>query len=86
LLAQDGIGFVTRGDSMPGVDPEFPADALLGRIVGVGRKGRGLNLPLQPWTRLVGLMFCYSGSLRRASLTLRSGNTQSLSAVDAGTA
>jgi hypothetical protein len=40
LLASEPNGFVLRGDSMPGPDPLFPIEALLGRLV--GRAGEGL--------------------------------------------
>jgi hypothetical protein len=65
--------FITRGDSMPGPDPAFPAGALLGRLVSVNRDGRQVDLRWRPWSRLMGLLFCYSSIARRAALTIRGG-------------
>src|SRR4051794_11983871 len=36
--------FVTRGDSMPGPDPEFSADAFVGRLASVTRSGKPVSL------------------------------------------
>jgi len=56
--------FVLRGDSMPSPDPEFPAEALIGRL--------NRRAPLQAWSRAIGVLFCYCGPLRRLALGLRS--------------
>ncbi len=40
LAHREPNGFLTRGDSMPGPDPVFPADALLGKF-------RSISLSLQ---------------------------------------
>ena len=80
-------GFVTRGDSMPAPDPEFSADALLGRLVTVIRDGQPVAAWLRPWSRMVGLLFCYCGMARRAALKLRrSGKFLRLPSVDVKTA
>ena len=36
-------GFLLRGDSMPGSDPQFPAEALLGRLVSKAGETRGVS-------------------------------------------
>jgi hypothetical protein len=75
-------GFLLRGDSMPGPDPHFPAEALLGRLVqkvdesanegraasaSVGRPGFGVK-----WSRALGMLFCHCGVARRLALKLHS--------------
>jgi hypothetical protein len=70
-------GFLTRGDSMPACDPQFPNAALLGRLVACRRskrKGestlvRSVGL-LKPWSWAAGRLLCYCGPAR--SLALRS--------------
>src|SRR5881394_2633927 len=62
-------GFVTRGDSMPGPDPAFPADALLGKLTQVVRAGQTFPAPVRPWSRAIGIFFCYCSTARRAALT-----------------
>ena len=68
-------GFLLRGDSMPGADPEFPSEALLGRLD--GRAGRGQDsvaagsfLPLRPWSWALGRLFCHFGPARRLALKI----------------
>src|ERR1019366_10100376 len=38
-------GFLLRGDSVPGPDPLFPSEALLGRLVRRADDGRGVSAP-----------------------------------------
>jgi signal peptidase I len=68
-------GFVLRGDSMPGPDPVFLADALLGRLVNrVGLLDR-LNLDrlnLNVLSRALGMLFCHCSLVRRFALRLHS--------------
>ena len=64
--------FVTRGDSMPGPDPGFTADAFLGKLVHVTRAGKPVSTVGRPWTRAFGLLFCHTGFARRIALRLRS--------------
>ena len=78
-------GFLLRGDSMRGPDPEFPKDALLGRLV--SRAGQNQSraqrqahsdaltqthpiLPLRPWSRAIGQLLCHCGLARRVVLKL----------------
>jgi hypothetical protein len=75
LLASEPNGFVLRGDSMPGPDPLFPSEAMLGRLV--GRTGEGLvsrstvRFDLGgKWSRGVGILFCHWGAARRLALKL----------------
>jgi hypothetical protein len=79
--------FVTRGDSMPGADPAFASDALLGRLVAASRAGAPVALGLRPWSRALGLLFCYCAFARRVALRLRkSTDSQKLHGVDLETA
>jgi hypothetical protein len=83
LARDEHAGFITRGDSMPNPDPAFPSDALLGRLVSVFRDGQPLALPLQPWSRMTGMLFCYCSFARRAALRLRSySNSRRLPTID----
>jgi hypothetical protein len=68
-------GFFTRGDSMPGPDPAFPADALLGKLTQVVRAGHILPAPRRPWSRTIGMFFCYCSTARRAALRFHSWRT-----------
>ena len=93
LTRSDGGGFVARGDSMPGPDPAFPSDALLGKLVGVNRAGQPVSLSLslslaaRLWSRAMGALFCYCGFARRIALRLRnSSNSGRLSGADLETA
>ena len=61
-------GFLARGDSMPGPDPLFPPDALLGRLTAVIRGDQTVSTRLRPWSRVVGMFFCYCNSARSAAL------------------
>jgi hypothetical protein len=73
-------GFLLRGDCVPGPDPVFPPEALLGRIkrrVDEGRTvsarpGFGLKWFGAEWSRAVGALFCHCGVARRLALNLRS--------------
>jgi len=65
-------GFLARGDSIPGPDPIFPADALLGRLTAVVRGGQTVSTRLRPWSRVAGMFFCYCGSARSTALRFRS--------------
>ena len=61
-------GFLLRGDSMPGSDPQFPAEALLGRLVNRrGVCGFGVK-----WSRALGMVLCHCGVARRLALKLHS--------------
>ncbi len=69
-------GFLLRGDSMPGSDPQFPPEALLGRLVRRADKGRTVSAAaLRPWfggkwSGAVGMLFCHCGVARRLALRL----------------
>jgi len=75
-------GFLLRGDSMPGSDPQFPAEALLGRLVskaderrGVSRFGvkwSGVKWFGVKWSRALGMVLCHCGVARRLALKLHS--------------
>jgi signal peptidase I len=80
-------GFLLRGDSMPGPDPQFPVEALLGRLVQKvdesADDGRSVHAAgLRPvfrangfgvkWSRALGILLCYSGLARRLALKLHS--------------
>jgi Peptidase S24-like len=61
-------GFTLRGDSMPGPDLRFSAEALLGRLVGSTDDGRDFSAG--PLFRTLGLVFCYFGMARRLALKI----------------
>jgi hypothetical protein len=74
-------GFVLRGDSMPASDPQFPPEALLGRLVSSADKGRGASTSTlrlgfgakwfgARWSRAVGILLCHCGVARRLALRL----------------
>ena len=71
-------GFLLRGDSMPGSDPLFPPEALLGRLVRSADEGRGVSAALcsqafgAKWSRAVGMLLCHCGLARRLALKLHS--------------
>ena len=78
LLAHRGEdGFLLRGDSMPAPDPIFPSTAFQGRLIGIERAGRTipLSVRLQPWSRALGVLFCYSGIARRLALKVHRWRT-----------
>ncbi len=62
-------GFLLRGDSMPGPDPQFSPEALLGRLVSTDR-GRSCSPSVV--SRALGMVFCHFGPARRLALTLHS--------------
>lgn len=80
--------FVLRGDSVRQPDPEYPADALLGRLVrGVPERAvpEQRDTPKSPgwprliaewlsakWSRAIGILFCYCSLARRVALKLHS--------------
>ena len=83
IAPREHDGFLTRGDSMPGPDPVFPADALLGKLMHVVREGQTVSVPARPWSRVVGMFFCYCSSARRAALRFHSWrNSQRLQVAD----
>jgi hypothetical protein len=78
-------GFLLRGDSMSKPDPQFPNEALLGRLVGRGRQNQRAQrqahgqegraqihsfLPLHPWSRAIGQLLYHCGAVRRLVLKL----------------
>jgi hypothetical protein len=63
-------GFVLRGDSMPGPDPRFPSDALLGRLSCVVDGRRRFSLSRSVLSRALGTVFCHCGPARRLALRL----------------
>ncbi len=72
LVSTQKNAFVLRGDSMPGPDPQYSTEALLGRLVrGVDLTNRR-GLPAIAWCRAVGALFCHCSVLRRLALKLHS--------------
>ncbi|MBI3478707.1 MAG: S24/S26 family peptidase [Acidobacteria bacterium] len=75
--------FVARGDSMPGADPTYTTEQFVGRLVAATRNGQPVSLTARPWTRALGLLFCYSSIARRIALRLHhSRNLQRLPGAD----
>jgi hypothetical protein len=60
-------GFLLRGDSMPGPDPQFSPESLLGRLVGTD-SGRSLSPSVL--SRAMGNVFCHFDFARRLALNL----------------
>jgi signal peptidase len=63
-------GFLLRGDSMPGPDPLFPPEALVGRLVGNGVVSLGTTWFGKTWSRALGMLFCHFSLVRRVALRL----------------
>lgn len=68
-------GFLLRGDSMPAADPEFPVEALLGRL--------SQPIPLHWWSRAAGRLFCFCGPARRLALKLHATRRSGELSLDA---
>jgi hypothetical protein len=64
------VGFLLRGDSVPGPDPLFPAQALLGRLVRRSGERRVASRFGVKWSRAVGMVLCYCSVARRFALKL----------------
>ena len=87
LAHREPNGFLTRGDSMPGPDPVFQADALLGKLMHVVREGHTVSALVQPWSRVVGVFLCHCSSARRAALRFHGWrNSRRLQVADLETA
>ena len=73
LIRSSEDGFVLRGDSMPAEDTQFPREALLGKLITVGEsehsRAKYSNFR-QKFLRVIGLLLCHSGFLRRFALRL----------------
>ena len=65
IVGRRGSALVTRGDSLSQNDPPVNEEEVLGRIVGVTRDGRPVNLKLTPAQRLARAV------LRRSDLSVR---------------
>ncbi len=71
-------GFLLRGDCVPGPDPQYPPEALLGRLVRGADEGRAVSAAVLrqgfgvKWSRAVGMLFCHCGVSRRLALKLHS--------------
>src|SRR5208337_2666000 len=87
LALRDGRLFVPRcapdsfllcGDSMPGSDPLYPSDALLGRLVRGSDGGQRIftaTLCLRlgaKWSRALGMLLCHCDMVRRLVLKIHS--------------
>jgi hypothetical protein len=70
--------FLLRGDSMPGSDPLFPSEALLGRLVRGSDGGQRISTAaLRPGlgakcSRAVGMLLCHCDVARRLALKIHS--------------
>ena len=68
-ISSSASGFLMRGDSMPGPDPLYPRDALLGRLAGLVRRGKWVApRRLRSWSRAVGLLLCHCSWARHVAL------------------
>lgn len=60
LVAVENALWYLKGDNLPGIDPPLPAEAILGRVVAVHRKGRIIRLETPRW-RLVNRILGWTG-------------------------
>lgn len=77
FMGRSQNGFVLRGDSMPHPDPQFPDEALLGRLVSRSQEPEQEAteqarpaLPLRPWAWAMGWLICFFAPARRLALML----------------
>lgn len=67
-------GFKMRGDSMPGPDPAYAAEALLGRLARRVDANwsffSGIGFAASRLSRLAGMVLCHSGLVRRVALNI----------------
>jgi len=89
LIKRGANGFVLRGDAMPGADPPYPPEALLGRLVGAAVTERNSrkrpSFALSAWNRVLGIVFCHCRIVRRLALRFnrrRSASTSELRVVE----
>ena len=76
MYASARDGFLLRGDSMPGSDPEFPREALLGRLVAErSLAARPAGRLAAAFSRAAGILFCYSSMARRIALKVHQRRT-----------
>lgn len=75
LVASQPEGFVLRGDSMPGPDPQYPPEALLGRLVRGAGAGQERGFFASVLSRALGMLLCHCGVVRRLALRLHSRRT-----------
>ncbi len=68
LLVRQSNGFLLRGDSMPGSDPAFSPDALIGKLVCCQGQGHVRQLGASSWSRAIGYILCHWGIARRVAL------------------
>ncbi|MGO8986980.1 MAG: S24/S26 family peptidase [Terriglobales bacterium] len=68
-------GFLLRGDCVRSADPEYPTEALLGRLVPNARRRRAFTASL--WFRAVGALLCHWSLARRLALKLHNRRSSS---------
>jgi len=72
VATADGTYLRTRGDSVPESDPLTPANQLAGKVVGLERLGRSMQVRRQTWAvRALGAVFGRSANLQNAALRLQ---------------
>lgn len=76
-------GFVLRGDSMPRPDPQYPPEALLGRLV-CDPLSQGASDDKAKWSRAVGMLLCYCGLARRLARRIHSRRSSSRELQNSG--
>lgn len=72
-------GFRLRGDSMPGPDPQYSPEALLGRLARGTDEDRSFSSPAL--SRALGVLFCHCGAARRLALKLHGRRKASAGAL-----
>jgi hypothetical protein len=68
ILSNTPDGFLLRGDSMPGPDPLFNPEAVLGRLA--RSRGQRQSQLVRAMSRGLGILFCHCGIARRLALQL----------------
>lgn len=71
---------ITRGDAMPGPDPVFPANAVVGKAVRLVRGERTFPVSRRFLflRRAFGIVFCYSNLARQIALRLHNRHVQAV--------
>ena len=86
--------FLLRGDSMPGPDPPYPNEALLGRLVSCESQSRSHDhipdraaahpvFPLRPWSWAIGQLLSRCGPARRLTLKVHARRRRDAAEIQA---
>lgn len=70
FVGREGGGFALRGDSMPGNDPIFQEDALIGKLVSGSVAPAYRTFPFAVIYQVIGRLLCHCGLAHRVALNL----------------